>query len=149
MATFADSAGRTWEVMFTVSGIKRVRDTMNVNLAELHGNEFRNYVAVAGDPVKLAEVIYTLAGKQHPGVSLDEFMDSLTGDTIYAAASAFEQAFICFCPSRQRELLTKLAAKTADLQTEAIRRATTEVDGVTYSTIATGSPASSEWTPAP
>lgn len=148
MATFADSAGRVWEVTFTVSGIKRVRDMVNVNLAELHGNEFKNYVEVAGDPVKLAEVIFALAGKQHPGVTLDEFMDALTGDTLYAAVEAFEKAFISFCPSRQRELLTKLAAKTADLQAEAIRTATAQVDGVTFSPSATGSPASSGLTPA-
>ncbi len=148
MATFADSAGRTWDVVFTVAGMKRVKDATGVNLAELAGNEFRNYVEAAGDPVRLAEVLHALCGKQHPGVSLDDFMESLVGDAIHNAAEAFQRAFIAFCPSRQREALTALAAKTEQMQAEAMALAMKEIDAVTFSPTATGSPASSALTPA-
>jgi len=148
VATFADSTGRTWDVAFTVAGMKRVRERHNVNLAELAGNEFKNYVEVAGDPVKLAEVLHTLCGKQHPDVSLDDFLESLVGDAIHHAAEAFQGAFISFCPSRQREALTALAAKTEQVQAEAIKAAMKEIDAVTFSPTATGSPELSVLTPA-
>lgn len=148
MATFADSTGRTWDVTFNVAAIKRVKDRHNVNLAELAGNEFKNYVDVAGDPVKLAEVLHTLCGKQRPDVSLDDFMESLVGDAIHDAAEAFQGAFISFCPSRQREALTALAAKTAEVATLATAEAIRRIHAVTYSPPATDSPASSASTPA-
>lgn len=148
MATFADSTGRSWEVAFTVAGLKRVKDRHGVNLAELAGNEFKNYVEVAGDPVKLAEVLHTLCGKQHPDVTLDDFMESLVGDAIHHAAEAFQGAFISFCPSRQREVLTALAAKTDAMHAEAMATALKEIEAATFSPTATGSPGSSALTPA-
>jgi hypothetical protein len=148
VATFADSAGRTWDVVFTVAAMKRVRDRHGVNLAELAGNEFKNYVDVAGDPVKLAEVLHTLCGKQHPDVSLDDFMESLVGDAIHHAAEAFQGAFISFCPSRQREVLTALAAKTEAMHAEAMTLAMAEINAATFSPTATASPASSASIPA-
>jgi hypothetical protein len=115
VAKFADKTGREWVVEFTAGGIKRCRVECGVDLAKLSDNEFKAFVEVAGDPVKLADCLYVLCKGQHPDVTLDDFYELIAGDVLHAAASAFEGAFLSFCPSRQRETIQAMAAKNEEM----------------------------------
>jgi hypothetical protein len=121
MAKFTDAAGREWRVDFSVAAIKRCRADLGIDLARLTDNEFRPFVEVAGDPVRLADCLYLICRGQHPAVSLDEFYEAVAGDIIEQAAIAFQEAFLSFCPSRQREALKTLAAKTEEMETAVLK----------------------------
>ncbi len=148
MPAFTDSKGRVWSVTFTVSVMRRVKEECGVNLAQLSENEFRNYIEVAGDPIKLSEVLYSACRVQYPGVSLEDFQDSIADDVLESAAKAFEESFLNFCPSRQREALKAVTAKMLETETEALKTVTESISRVTFSPSVTGSPESSGSIPA-
>lgn len=144
--TFEDSRGREWCADFTAAAMKRVRNRHGIDLGSLAANEFAGFMQVAGDPVKLAEVLYCMASHQNPGVTEDEFLDALCGDALHAAADAFQEGFLLFCPSRQREALRALAARSQEAEAAilaAVVEKATEppTPPAPSSTTATGSPA--------
>lgn len=138
---FRDSKGREWSADFTVSAIKRVKARNGVDLSRLAANEFQGYIEVAGDPVKFAEVLYTMAGHQHPEVSEDDFLDSLVGDALHAAAEAFQEGFLLFCPSRQREAIRTLTAQSQHAETMILNEIMEKAKAGLSSTTVSGSPA--------
>ena len=151
MAVFADATGREWRVEFSVAAIKRCRSDLGIDLARLTDNEFKTFVEVAGDPVKLADCLYLMCRGQHPDVSLDDFYEAVSGEGIERAAVAFQDAFLSFCPSRQREAMRTLAAKTLEMEAAILAEIVEKVNATEMpspstpteasSTTATGSPA--------
>lgn len=139
---FKDSKGREWSADFTVSAMKRVRDRRGIDLATLSANEFAGYRQATEDPVKLAEVLYTMCASQNPGVTEDDFLDGLAGDALHDAYAAFQEGFLLFCPGHLRTAYRTLVA-TSQAMTEkaltAIQEAAT--NPATSSTTVTDSPA--------
>lgn len=154
MATtkFTDAAGREWCADFTVGAIKRVKSRHGIDLGRLAENEFAGYLQAAGDPVRLAEVLYCMCAAQHPGVTEDDFLESMAGESLHAAAEAFQEAFLLFCPSHQRTAMRALVAKGQEVEATILRaiveKATETPAPAPCSTSATDSPASSESIPA-
>lgn len=139
---FTDNKGREWFADFTTSAIKRVRDRRGIDLANLATNEFQGYKDAAGDPVKLAEVLYTMCHAQNPGVTEDDFLDSLAGEALHAAAEAFQEGFLLFCPSHLRTAIRTLVATSQEATEKAILAITdAATNPAPSSTTATDSPA--------
>lgn len=80
MKTFKDNAGRPWTVNVTVSGIKRVRDVLGLDLLDTTSAIPRLMI----DPVLLCDVAYVLLKPQcdQQGVTDEQFGEGLAGDAI-------------------------------------------------------------------
>jgi hypothetical protein len=123
VASFKDNAGREWIVEFNVTTLKRVRTRLGVNLANLIGDNFAEFVRVVGDPMLLCDVLFVLCEGQHAGVTDIDFGRAMAGDVISESATAMYGAMVDFSPSQLRETLTQLAKKGTAVQTLAQEQA--------------------------
>ena len=153
--TFRDAAGREWLVSIDVAKVKAVRDRTGVHLGRLLDDNLAKYQEVMSDPVTLIDVLYVLCAEQaeKAGVTDEQFGRAMGGDTIEHAATAFEEAFTDFCPSRLRNVLTALRTKAAKIQETGAARALAAIEAIDpeqiFSKRATASPESSGSGPAP
>jgi len=95
--SFRDSEGRQWDVEVDVVTIKRVRDSLGVNLLELATEESK-LPERFNDPVFCVDVLYTLCRDQADkrNVSDEKFGRSLTIDAIEEASDALMEGVIDF-----------------------------------------------------
>lgn len=115
MARFTDNAGSEWCINLDAPLIAAVRKECQVNLTDLDG---KAYEELAGDPVKLVEVLWHLVEEEakQRGVSYKQFATSLTGDVLEQAADAMLEAITDFFPLRKRELLTAIASRNKKIR---------------------------------
>jgi hypothetical protein len=118
MARFTDSLDREWEVTIDVLQIRRVRERLNFPIGKLLNDGMAKFKELANTPELLVDVLWELVSDQaaQQNVGAESFGRSLVGDALERGWRAFEQAFLSFCPSRQREPLRELLAKTRDLE---------------------------------
>ena len=121
MREFRDDQGRPWQLALTVAAAMRVKDNVTI---EVEGKKVPfDLVDVAGlsttmqvmrsDYTTLAEAIYyVLLPQMEPkGVTKEQFLDGMRGDSLDEAAKCLEQELIDFFPKRLRELVALLVAK--------------------------------------
>ncbi len=109
---FTDTADRTWTVVVNVSGIKRVRDLLQVNLLDVANGDLLS--RLADDAVLLVDVLYALLKPEADGrgVSDEDFGRALAGGVLDEAASALMKGLLDFFPSAQRaRALAKMVRK--------------------------------------
>jgi hypothetical protein len=126
MRTFTDNAGRTWTVQINVSAVKRVRGLVGIDLYKLVDDGFHSLGQLVGDPVQLADVLYSLvkdeADAKH--VTDEEFGRGLAGDAITHAAEAFVEELIDFFPdARARAGLRKVVDTSRKVQQRLLEHA--------------------------
>jgi hypothetical protein len=117
MKPFTDSAGRTWEVTVNVGAVRRVRDTLGVDLMDVAGGDLLD--RLADDPVLLVDVLYVLVKPQADAksVSDEDFGRAMVGGVIDEAASALMKELLDFFPSAQRaRALAKMLRKMEEQQ---------------------------------
>lgn len=155
MKQFTDSAGRDWQVVINVAAVKRVRDTLNLDLLAIDDSLFGKLV---GDPVLLVDLLYVLCRAQAAdrGVTDEQFGEAMAGDVIDKATQALLQELVDFFPKARRTILKKVLTKLEQLQAAAIqvahdRLADPDLDAKLEQLIrgsaSTNSPASSASTP--
>jgi len=112
---FTDNAGRDWPVSLTVADVKRVRRVLDVDLANLMGEdvpEGKQLLArLTTDPVLLVDVLYVICEPQatRDGVSDIEFGRAMAGDAIEQATDALLEAIVGFTPNpRERARLARV-----------------------------------------
>ena len=95
MPTFTDTAGRTWTVTVNVSGIKRVRDLLAVDLLDVANGDLLS--RLADDPVLLVDVLYALLKPEADarGVTDEDFGRGLAGGVLDEASSALMKGLLC------------------------------------------------------
>lgn len=110
MSTFKDSTGKEWTVRITVGSIRRVRESVGVDVRKLD-----SWNTMAADMEKLGSVIWALAGGPASGVTLDDFLDRLDGPAFAAAGEAFVTAAGDFfrMPQTAAAVLGKAESETA------------------------------------
>lgn len=115
MKKFLDSSGREWSLNVTIGDAKRIKSNLSVDLLD-----HRQITELAGDPYKLADVIYSLCGSQAKaaGVTDEQFGEGLAGDAIDDATTALLEAITDFFPKRQRPALISLLAKIKEANTK-------------------------------
>ncbi len=134
MKTFTDSKGRAWDVELNVHQMKRLRDRLGVDLANVistgpgGGVETGTLERLASDPCLLADVLWVLCEKsaKAAGVTDEEFGSSLAGDSVEEATRALLDELVDFFPGARRLFLRKaldLAKKRADESERALRTA--------------------------
>jgi hypothetical protein len=106
---------------------------------------------------KIGEILYALLTKQveAKGLSKEDFLDGLRGDSLDAATKALEGELVDFFPQRLRKMIGLLATKMDEVQNEMLGRAEAGLEKATVESLAGASgmpsgkpPESSESIPA-
>lgn len=126
MKHFKDTAGREWEINLTVTSVKRIRDRAGLDLMDMTEDESNAMIRLSSDPILLGDVIYAACQTQadRRGISSEEFGESLAGDVIDDATTAFIDALTDFFPNpRRRAILKRAAGMLKDLEGETLDKA--------------------------
>lgn len=115
MRIFKDNKGRSWEIVLNVHQMKRVRAVLGVDLVNVITLEREGAVKVdlidriANDPCLLVDILCVLTEKQAEGYGVTdvEFGESLAGDAIEDATTAFLDELVDFFPGAKRLFLKK------------------------------------------
>ena len=164
MRTFKDGKGRTWEVALNVWQMKRLRDTLGIDLVNVIGTGPDGSVKVdlidriANDPVLLVDILWVLCegGAKSAGVTDEDFGSSLAGDSIEDATRAFLDELVDFFPGTRRLFLKKAVGLARRWSDETVRTLKAALESPeleerlkTELRSASASPGSAASTPAP
>ena len=128
MKQFVDNAGRSWGITINVDAIRRVRDSLNVDLlAAVEGKLIERLV---NDPILLCDVIYVICKSEvdQRGVTDEDFGRAMAGDAIDQATASLLEELVSFFPKGRRELLTKALGKFRQLESKAISLVDQQLD---------------------
>lgn len=125
MRTFKDTAGREWQVALSIGTAKRIKDAIDLDILD-NGQAVQR---IATDPYLMGNVLFLVCEPQCKalGVTDEQFGESLAGDVIDDALTAFIEELVDFFPKRQRPALTAMLAKLTDVQDQAATLATAKV----------------------
>ncbi len=127
MPSYKDTNGREWLVTLNVAQVKRVRERLGVNLADLQEG---NLLVRLSDPVTLVDVLFVLVQPQadENSVTDEQFAAALGGDTLSSASTALLEALCDFFPQPTRLMLRKVLAQTQARQADAVTKIENEGD---------------------
>jgi hypothetical protein len=117
--TFVDAAGRPWTVELNVAALKRVKQTLDIDLLQvLDGTLLER---LANDPCLLCDVLFVVCQPQAQaaGVSDVQFGEALGGDALDLASQAFLEALVDFFPQARRQVLREALIKLRALENRA------------------------------
>jgi hypothetical protein len=142
MREFRDDQGRPWHVALTVSSAARVKDLVRVVLPPKTADEPTPTEAVPFDLIDAGEIARTfqvlrsnfsalgetLAALLLPqiiqkGLSKEDFLDALRGESLEQGGLAVEEELIGFFPPRLRGVVTSLSARMTELADEVTKQA--------------------------
>lgn len=129
MATFVDLKNRTWNIVVTVGTVKRVRDLLGVDLLGIV-SDAKALEGLINDPETLVNLVYACLKPDLDavGVSDLEFGESMAGDVLDAATSAFLDALTNFFPKAKRGVLQAAFRKLEQLQAIATTEAMAQIE---------------------
>lgn len=109
MKVFKDAAERQWNIEVDYAAIRRVRDVFGVNLLDAVNKP------VLADPITLIDVLFAICKPQidKHGLSDDQFLSSLRGDVLDAAAVALIEEVVDFFPNPTRRAALHRVHRTA------------------------------------
>jgi hypothetical protein len=133
MREFRDDQGRPWHVSLTVSSAARVKDLVRVvpppksadepaptepvqfDLIDA-GDIARTFQILRSNFSALGETLYALLlpAVEKAGLTKDEFLDGLRGESLEQGGLAVEEELVGFFPPRLRGVVTSLAARMAE-----------------------------------
>jgi hypothetical protein len=142
MREFRDDQGGRWQVSLTVSSAARVKDLVRVVLPPKTADEPAPTEAVPFDLIDAGEIARTfqvlrsnfsalgetLAAILLPqiiqkGLTQEQFLDALRGESLEQGGLAVEEELIGFFPPRLRGVVTSLSARMTDLADEVTKQA--------------------------
>lgn len=163
MREFRDDQGRPWHVSLTVSSASRVAALVRVVLPPREEGEPAPTEPVPFDLIDAGEIARTfqvlrsnflavgetlhailLPAIEKAGLSKEQFLDGLRGDSLEAGGKAIEEELIAFFPPRLRGVVSSLAARMTELAAEVTAKAE---EALTPGKSSGSAPASSESTP--
>ena len=152
MREFRDDQGRPWQVALTVASALRVRDNVTVDVVDEESGERKampfdlvdaanisqTFQVLRSQYAKIGEILYALLTKQieAKGLSKEDFLDGLRGDSLDAATKALEQELVDFFPQRLRKMIGLLASKMDEVQNEMLGRAEAGLEKATVESLA-------------
>jgi hypothetical protein len=142
MREFKDNEGRPWHVSLTVSSASRVKDLVRVVLPPKSADEPAPTEAVPFDIIDAGEIARTfqvlrsnfsalgetLAALLLPeiiqkGLTKEQFLDGLKGESLEQGGLAVEEELISFFPPRLRGPITALSVRMKELADQIIDNA--------------------------
>lgn len=164
MREFKDNEGRPWRVALTVASAKRVRDMVQIVPVGQDGvkGEPKPFdiidAAAVADTFSALRTNYSAVGEalyailipqvESRGLTREQFLDSLSGESLEAGAKAIEEEIVDFFPPRLRGMVSALLTKMSELAEAVVTQAEADVKAMAVPGPSSGSvPASSESTP--
>jgi len=163
MKEFRDDQGRPWHVSLTVSSASRVKDLVRVVLPPREEGETpptepvpfdlidageiaRTFQVLRSNFLAVGETLYAilLPAITEKGLSKEDFLDGLRGDSLEAGGKAIEEELIAFFPPRLRGVVSSLAARMTELAAEVTAKAE---EALTHGLSSGSAPESSASTP--
>lgn len=119
MKTFVDRKGMTWEVEITTTQIKRVRDTIGLDLLAEGSIE-----KLTSDVITFVDFLFCLVKRHADANCIDdeEFARRLKGDAYKAAFDATLEELADFFPTSRRAALLRLGEKLNSLDAQIMAR---------------------------
>lgn len=150
MIEFRDDEGRPWRLALTIGAALRVRDMVTIDATE-GGNRTQvpfdigdvstigqTFQILRSQFVKAGEVLYAilLAQVAEKGLTKEQFLDGLRGDSMEAATKALESELADFFPQRLRKMVRLIGAKMDEVAGEMLDRAEAQVAEATAESLA-------------
>jgi hypothetical protein len=134
MREFKDDEGRPWRLALTVASALRVKDLVSIEVEEEEqqadgttkktrrivpfdlidiGTIHQTLAVIRSQFAKLGEVLHAIlvAQIEEKGLTKEQFLDGLRGDSLDAAARALESEIVDFFPVSLRKMVAGMAAK--------------------------------------
>lgn len=129
MPCFADSEGRSWDVVINVATARRLKNKIGLDLYELIEDKMKGLGELLANPIKLCDALWVIVQPQAgDGVTDEQFGESLLGDSLERASTAFLDAMIDFFPDPQtRKSLRDVIAKGKAVKDRLVERANSEI----------------------
>lgn len=159
MREFRDNEGRPWHVSLTVSSAARVRDLVRVVPAA--GGDPKPFdiidAAAVAETFQVLRSNYSVIGESlyaillpriaEKGLTKEQFLDGLAGESLDAGARAIEEEIVDFFPPRLRGMVHALLTKMRELTEAVVSKAEADVMAMTLPGQSSGNvPGSSEST---
>lgn len=127
-AVFTDRQGRSWSIVLDVALCRDVKNQLGVDLANWADGKAAS--KLWGDDGALVDTLWVLIKDEAKERGADErdFAKALNGDVLAEGLKAIEDAVVNFTRPDRRDLVKKIAAKSGEVTTAAIQRASEEVD---------------------
>lgn len=127
-AVFTDRQDRSWSIVLDVALCRDVKNQLGVDLANWADGKAAS--KLWSDDGALVDTLWALIGDaaKERGVDERDFAKALNGDVLAEGLKAIEDAVVNFTRPDRREVVKKIAAKSGEVITAAIRRASEEVD---------------------
>jgi len=128
MAAFTDVQGRAWEVAVNYGAMRRVRESLSVNLMEVVGGELLQ--RITSDPVLLIDILYWVLKPQadERNISINDFAEIFDGDTVYNASMALRDSIINFFPKDKRAAAKRMVERVDRIADEMWQKMERELD---------------------
>ena len=155
MREVRDDQGRPWHVALTVASALRIRDNVTIDVVDESTGERKaipfdmvdaanisqTFQVLRSQYAKIGEILYAMLAKQieSKGLSKEDFLDGLRGDSLDAATKALEQELVDFFPQRLRKMIALLAAKMDEVANEMLGRAEAGLERATVESLAEAS----------
>ncbi len=136
MRTFEDAKGRTWTLELNVSALRRVRDLVQIDLAEVVEKDNALLLKLYSRPETISDAVWGIIYPQAAAMNVGraEFDEALSGEALHRAKTALLDEitgfFVAFLPAegellkRWRELMEKMATelirKSAEQMAQAV-----------------------------
>lgn len=164
MREFRDNEGRPWQVALTVASAARVKDLVRVVPPAEEGTQPGEKpfdiidAACVAETFSLLRTNYAAIGEtlyaillpkiEERGLTRDQFLDALSGESLDAGARAIEEEIVSFFPPRLRGVVSGLLSKLKALTEAVTTKAEADLEQLALPGTPSGSvPASSESTP--
>jgi hypothetical protein len=157
-----DDEGRPWRLALTVAAAMRVRDMVRVEVATVDGDDDgkpatvrksvpfdiadvtaigQTFQILRSQFVTVGEVLYAILSAQvdEKGLTKEQFLEGLRGDSLDAARAGLESELADFFPQRLRRMVRLLSAKMETVSAEMLDRAEAQMAGATAESL-TGAP---------
>jgi len=152
MREFRDDQGRPWQVALTVASAWRIRDNVTIDVVDEDTGERKampfdmvdaanisqTFQVLRSQYAKIGEILYALLTKQveAKGLTREDFLDGLRGDSLDAGTKALEQELVDFFPQRLRKMIGLLASKMDEVANEMLGRAEAGLEKATIESLA-------------
>lgn len=151
MIGFVDSVGRRWSLRITVGVIRRVRDALGIDLANILSDP-EILTQLGRDVVLLVDTLAVVCRPQmdEQGITEEQFAEGLLGDALEQATDALLRGIAEFFPEKKRGVVLRLLDKTAEMGAASLDQAMASIDSLSISgESSTSVPGSADSTPTP
>lgn len=116
-AAFKDKTGRTWAMELNAPLIRKIQQTLGVNLVDLKADPIGQ---IETDPLLFVDILWMIVEADAGDVTDEEFGRALAGESVIdAAGEALAEAIVNFSPSGKRSLIRSLREQNRKVQDQA------------------------------